>query len=445
MVKVIYDFLHCKSRKTLERRIMIKSIKRSLILFILAIIIVFGVIFYLFFYKGDHSKKNSLKKKENTITVSVYKVYAKCIDEIKGDFEKKYKVKVKVKIDNMIGNLEKLPIKGPIGTAPDIMLAPYDRVGGLSSEGQIIEVKLPDEKDYDMTSKKLVTNNKKTYGVPFVIETLVLYYNKDLITNSPKTFNDLEKLNEDSKYNYLKEEGKSIGFLTNFTNLYFSYGLLSGYGGYIFGNEGTNIYDIGLGNLGTVEGLKYIKKWYDSWPKNMQDSKKSGKFIEKNFCKKRTAAIIEGPWAANYYKKKRVNYGVSKIPTLPNGNKYEAFAGGKAWVISSYSKEKDLSQKFIEYLSTIEHQKKLFDRGQEVPAGLLARKYAIKKGSELTKAVIDQFESDKPMPNISEMTEVWDLGEEMLTKVAKGDRDPSGAAKDIVNKIKRTLKDKYGE
>lgn len=395
---------------------------------------------------GGNSGSSSSSKKtdDKTITVAVDEGYVDYIKSIKGKFEKDNKVKVKIKKEGMLEVLDKLSTDGPTGAAPDVMMAPYDRVGGLGSEGQIAEVKLSNEKEYDDIAKKLVTINNKVYGAPYVIETLVLYYNKDLIKEAPKTFEELEALNKDPKYAFASESGKAVGFLANWTNFYFGYGLVAGYGGYVF-KDGIKTDDIGLSNEGAVEGLKYVKKWYDMWPKGMQDAKKSGDFIGEQFNKKKTAAIIDGPWAAATYKKAGINYGVSEIPTLPNGKKYEAFAGGKAWVVSNYSKSKDMAQKFVDYLTETENQKLFYDKTQEVPAGLSGRDYAVSKGNELTKAVIMQFKNDQPMPNISEMGEVWEPAGNMFFNVASGKKPSDKAAAEAVKTIKETIEQKFGQ
>lgn len=78
---------------------------------------------------------------------------------------------------------------------------------------------------------------------------------------------------------------KNTGFLAKWTDFYFSYGLLAGYGGYVFGDEGTNPKDIGLNNKGSVEGITYATKWFqDVWPKGMQDNKSADDFIQRSIC-----------------------------------------------------------------------------------------------------------------------------------------------------------------
>ncbi len=150
------------------------------------------------------------------------------------------------------------------------MMAPYDRVGSLGSEGQLSELTLADDSKADDTTTALVTNGGKVYGSPAVIETLVLYYNKDLLTEAPKTFAELETLAKDSKYAFAGEEGKTSAFLADWTNFYYTYGLLSGYGGYVFGENGTNqktsdllmkvpSKQLNTLKLGTKNGLKVFK------------------------------------------------------------------------------------------------------------------------------------------------------------------------------------------
>ena len=84
------------------------------------------------------------------------------------------------------------------------------------------------------TTKSLVTVGGKVYGAPAVIESLVLYYNKDLIKEAPKTFADLENLAKIANtLSLVKTENNC--FLADWTNFYYAYGLLAGNGAYVFG------------------------------------------------------------------------------------------------------------------------------------------------------------------------------------------------------------------
>lgn len=393
---------------------------------------------------GSSSSKTEESKSDNLV-VSVDTGYVEYINKVKESFEKETGIKVEVKEEGMIDTLDKLATDGPTGAAPDVFLAPYDRVGGLGSEGQISEVELGNKADYDDTVQSLVTLEGKVYGAPAVIETLVMYYNKDLISSAPTTFAELEALQKDSKYAFAGEDGKAVGFLANWTNFYYGYGLIAGYGGYVFGNNGTDASDIGLDNDGTIKGLEYAKSWYNMWPQGMQDTTKAGDFISEQFTTGKTAAIIDGPWAAASFKEAGVNYGAAQIPTLVNGGKYEAFGGGKAWVVSNYTTKKSEAQQFLDYITNEENQKSFYDATQEIPANTKAREYAAEQGNELTTAVIKQFADAQPMPNISQMAEVWDPAGTMFFDVASGKKDAKTAAKDATTLIKEAIEQKYSE
>ena len=379
-----------------------------------------------------------------TLTVSVDSGYKDYINEIKDTFEKENDVKIKLVEKDMFDQLESLALDGPAGKGPDVMMAAYDRIGALGQQGHLAEVKLGNESAYDETDKAQVTYDGKIYGEPAVIETLVLYYNKDLVDTAPATFKDLENLSKDSRFAFESEAGKNTGFLAKWTDFYYSYGLIAGYGGYVFGDDGTDPSDIGLNNAGAVEGISYATDWFQNvWPKGMQDIKCAGDFASQQFMSNKTAAIIDGPWQAQTYKENNINYGVAKIPTLNNGQPYQPFGGGKGWVVSNYAKNKDLSQKWLDYVTNQENQDKFFEMVNEIPATQQARETAKAKNDELTTAVIEQYETAQAMPNIPEMGEVWTGAENLMFDAASGSKTPKESADEAVKTISEAIEQKY--
>lgn len=379
-----------------------------------------------------------------TLTVSVDSGYKDYINEIKDTFEKENDVKIKLVEKDMFDQLESLALDGPAGKGPDVMMAAYDRIGALGQQGHLAEVKLGNESAYDETDKAQVTYDGKIYGEPAVIETLVLYYNKDLVDTAPATFKDLENLSKDSHFAFESEAGKNTGFLAKWTDFYYSYGLIAGYGGYVFGDDGTDPSDIGLNNAGAVEGISYATDWFQNvWPKGMQDIKSAGDFASQQFMSNKTAAIIDGPWQAQTYKENNINYGVAKIPTLNNGQPYQPFGGGKGWVVSNYAKNKDLSQKWLDYVTNQENQDKFFEMVNEIPANQQARETAKAKNDELTTAVIEQYETAQAMPNIPEMGEVWTGAENLMFDAASGSKTPKESADEAVKTISEAIEQKY--
>ena len=386
----------------------------------------------------------SSEAKEITLYVEdQYKAFAETVAKA---YKEQSGTTVNIKSGDQLGGLDKLSLDNQSGQAADVMMAPYDRVGSLGTDGQLSEVKLSDGAKTDDKTKSLVTAaDGKVYGAPAVIESLVMYYNKDLVKEAPKTFADLENLAKDSKYAFAGEDGKTSAFLADWTNFYFAYGLLAGNGGYVFGQNGKDAKDIGLANDGSIAGINYAKSWYEKWPKGMQDTEGAGNLIQTQFQEGKTAAIIDGPWKAKAFKDAKVNYGVATIPTLPNGKDYAAFGGGKAWIIPSSTKNLEGAQKFVDFLVSTEEQKAFYDTTNEIPANTEARSYAEGKNDELTTAVIKQFKNAQPMPNISQMSAVWDPAKTMLFEAVSGKKDAKTAANDAVTLIKETIKQKFGE
>ena len=386
----------------------------------------------------------SSEAKEITLYVEdQYKAYAETVAKA---YKEQSGTTVNIKSGDQLGGLDKLSLDNQSGKAADVMMAPYDRVGSLGTDGQLSEVTLSDGAKTDDKTKSLVTAaDGKVYGAPAVIESLVMYYNKDLVKEAPKTFADLENLAKDSKYAFAGEDGKTSAFLADWTNFYFAYGLLAGNGGYVFGQNGKDAKDIGLANDGSIAGINYAKSWYEKWPKGMQDTEGAGNLIQTQFQEGKTAAIIDGPWKAQAFKDAKVNYGVATIPTLPNGKDYAAFGGGKAWIIPSSTKNLEAAQKFVDFLVSTEQQKAFYDTTNEIPANTEARSYAEGKNDELTTAVIKQFKNAQPMPNISQMSAVWDPAKTMLFEAVSGKKDAKTAANDAVTLIKETIKQKFGE
>ncbi|HEL2195531.1 TPA: extracellular solute-binding protein [Streptococcus suis] len=392
---------------------------------------------------GSSTEASKSAEGSKELTVYVDQGYESYINDVKAGFEKENGVSVTVKTGDALTGLDNLSLDNQSGSAPDVMMAPYDRVGSLGSEGQLSELTLADDSKADDTTTALVTNGGKVYGSPAVIETLVLYYNKDLLTEAPKTFAELETLAKDSKYAFEGEAGKTTAFLADWTNFYYTYGLLAGYGGYVFGENGTDPKDIGLANEGAIQAIEYAKTWYEKWPQGLQDGTAANNLINTQFTDGKAAAIIEGPWKAASYKEAGVNYGVATIPTLVNGKNYSAFGGGKAWVVPAGAKNQEMAQKFVDFLTTTDQQKALYDATNEVPANTEAREYAVSKNDELTTAVINQFASAQPMPNISEMGSVWTPAGNMLFEAASGAKDAKTAATDAVKAIADEIAQKH--
>ena len=380
---------------------------------------------------------------EETLIISAAGHYDYVIENIEA-FEEEHGVSVEVWDTDMFEVLDGLALDGPAGTGADVVIAPYDRIGSLGMQGLIQPVTLNEDAGYNETDQQQVTMDGQIYGAPTVIETLVMFYNTELLDAAPETFEELEAISQDERFAFEDEEGRNVGFLTNWVDFYMTYGLLAGYGGYVFGEDGTNTEDIGLNNEGAIEAIEYATNWYqNTWPQGMLDVTSATDFINQSFMEGNTAAVITGPWMANDFNNSGIPYATTTIPTLPNGEEYKPFGGGKAWAVSAFTEKTELAQEFLNWVTSEEQQTIMYERLGEIPANQVAREQAAESDSELTAAVIEVYENAVPMPNIPQMAEVWVGAESLMFDAASGTKTAEESANDAVELITQTIQQNY--
>lgn len=395
---------------------------------------------------GDTANEGDADTEEvgGTLNVSVGADYIDFINEIAPAFEEEHGVTVEVSERELFETLDGLALDGPAGLAPDVTISPYDRIGGLGLQGHLSPVEFNTDGRYDEIDERQVTAGDEVYGAPYVVEALVMYYNTDLLDEAPTTFEELEALAEDDAYAFENEAGTNTAFLANWVDFYSTYGLLSGYGGYVFGEDGTDTSDIGLNTPEAIEAIEYASTWYDVWPEGMLDASSAGNFVDDSFINGNTAAIIGGPWSAASYNDAGLNYAAAPIPVLPSGNPYAPFGGGKGWIISEYSENKEAAQLWLDFVTTEENMLALHEFNNEVPANQQARQSIVDAGeNNLAIAVVEQYNNSVPMPNIPEMAEVWTGAETMMFDAVSGNKTAEESANDSVQTISDNIAQKY--
>ncbi|WP_290020062.1 extracellular solute-binding protein [Aeromonas salmonicida] len=355
-------------------------------------------------------------------------------DAIKA-FEAQYKVKVKIQEMPYAQQIEKLRLDGPAGIGPDVLVIPHDQVGGAVVQGLLSELKV-DAKYMDSFTKPAVdaqTYEGKLYGIPKAVETIVLVYNKDILPKAPETFDDLIKVSKEQR------PANKYGLLAKFDEIYYSYGVVAGMGGYIFGqnaNGSLNVNDIGLANQGTIDAVTFLKSFYADglFPAGIV-GETGANAIDSLFTEKKAAAVITGPWAFKPYQDAGVNYGVAPLPTLPNGEHMRSFLGVKGYSVSTYSTQKELAQQFIEFINQPEYAKIRFEKTGEIPPVKSLIDDPVIKGDEKARAVAIQAGYAVPMPSVPEMQEVWTPSNSALQLSVTGKQDVKAALNGAVKTI----------
>ena len=355
------------------------------------------------------------------------------------DFEKQYNVKVNVQEMPYAQQLEKLRLDGPAGIGPDVLVIPNDQLGGAVVQGLLSPLKV--ERAYQDAFTPAAINafrmDNALYGIPKAVETLVLIYNKDLVSKP------LDSL--DAWYDFSKKQRQQdkYGLLAKFDQIYYSWGAIGPMGGYIFGKNakgGYNPQDIGLNKPGEVAAVDYLKKFYADgvFPAGILGDNGLNA-IDSLFTEKKAAAVINGPWAFQPYKAAGINYGVAPLPLLPDGKPMSSFLGVKGYVVSTWSKDKALAQKFIEFINQPQYVKARYIATGEIPPLTAMIDDPLIKNDEKASAVAVQSARATAMPGIPEMSEVWGPANAALELSLTGKQAPQAALDGAEKQIKMQI------
>ena len=347
--------------------------------------------------------------------------------EVGKKFEKDTGIKVTVEHPDKLE--EKFPQVAATGDGPDIIFWAHDRFGGYAQSGLLAEV-TPDKAFQDKLfpfTWDAVRYNGKLIAYPVAVEALSLIYNKDLVPNPPKTWEEIPKLDKE-----LKAKGKSA-LMFNLQEPYFTWPLIAADGGYAFKFENGkyDVKDVGVDSAGAKAGLTFL---VDLIKNKHMNADTDYSIAEAAFNKGETAMTINGPWAWTNIDKSKINYGVTLLPTF-KGKPSKPFVGVLSAGINAASPNKELAKEFLEnYLLT---DQGLDEVNKDKPLGAVALKSfqdQLAKDPRIA-ATMDNAQKGEIMPNIPQMAAFWYATRTAVINAASGRQTVDAALKDAQGRI----------
>ncbi|MDR0269054.1 maltose ABC transporter substrate-binding protein [Paenibacillus sp.] len=354
-------------------------------------------------------------------------------DEIAKQFTAKYNIPVKIEELNPTDQVTKLTQDGPSGLAADVVIFPHDNLGRAVEAGLVLaNDTFKDETIKNNTEASIqgVTIDDTLYGYPRAAETYALYYNKSILKEAPKSFDDVIAFgktftdNAKKKYAIMWEPG----------NMYFNYPFIATTGGYIFGKNGTDKEDIGINSEGALESMQTYVKLKEILPVKSGDINPD---IKRSLFNSGDVAMdINGPWELSGYKTALGDkLGVAPIPSI-GGKPAISFSGIKAWYVNSFTKYPNASQLFAEFASTKDAQLLLNEKVGSIPTNKEAMESDQIKNDPYVSAFAEQAKNSQPMPSIPEMGNVWSPVNAALPEIWDNNMDPKTAFDKAVQQIK---------
>lgn len=337
-----------------------------------------------------------------------------------------YRIKVEISPtgENLASNFEQKIAKG---VAPDMVMWAHDRIGDWAQRGYLRSIRPSAQVRYSVPLQTWEAGkyNDHYYGYPVAMESSALIYNKALLSSAPTSFEAFAKLG-------LPQDVRPIEW--DYTNTYFTQGLLAANGGYAFKqtSSGWSASDVGVNNSGSVKGLAGLVNLINT---HTLDSKATYASTMSGMLSGKVAAMINGPWTWKTLSDAGIQFGVAPLPTL-GGSAGKPFVGVVTYLITSKSKYPHQAQAFIEDYLMSEEGTALVD-AEWALGGVLNVSYVLNDSRD--PLILDSLQvalAGQLMPNIPEMSKFWNVMPSAIASAAVGTLDPQVALDNAANSIK---------
>ncbi|MGJ5802283.1 extracellular solute-binding protein [Streptomyces europaeiscabiei] len=309
--------------------------------------------------------------------------------------------------------------------APDILRSEVGWTPAFAKKGFFLPLDGTDAlKDQDKFQPSLIKQAQydgKTYGVPFVTDTLALVYNKELFekagVEAPKTWDDLKKAAAT-----VKDKTGVDGYWGS-TQAYYAQSFLYG--------DGTDTVDVAAKKI-TVNSAE-AKKAYGTWL-DLFDGKGLHKadttadayaHIQDAFVNGKVASIIQGPWEiTNFYDgeafKDKANLGIATVPAGTSGKAGAPTGGHNLSVYAGSDKAKqEASLKFINFMTSAKSQETIALKNSTLPTRDDAYTTAVKADPGIA-GYQTVLAAAQPRPELPEYSSLWGPLDTELLAIAGG-------------------------
>lgn len=342
---------------------------------------------------------------------------------------------------------------GPYGYGPDVLYQANDMLMKYVDGKHIQPLPVQEIEAYshiDALAWQAYTaeagGTEYTMGVPVNIQGPLLYYRKDLLpadweTEWDKNSNDVpdmvENWNDLYAFSLERREAGKYGYMKSLFDVYFASGYLFSYGGYIFGDNNTDITDIGFSAGEAEKGARIVKQLAslmneecidDTITKNAYSKLASGDYF----------ATMTTPDVYSLFIKEMMNKGMTKaeaeenlvvcnVPALPaSGDLTDSsqgfiackmMGGINGYAMSSYTKYPNAALAFIDFATGYEMIMKRYEILGVIPA----RKDAADAIGGLSATVNGNLSAGNivVMPSVRAVAQIWTPAETFFSDLAK--------------------------
>jgi multiple sugar transport system substrate-binding protein len=273
--------------------------------------------------------------------------------------------------------------------------------------------------------------NDTSYGVPWYVETRVIFYRTDIaqkagITGPPATWDDLKAMAKGmqgagAKWGINLQPGKTGSWQSIMPFAW---------------SNGANVAD---GNKYTfdspemVEALRYYQSFFTE---KLAPTELAEGALEPGFVKGDIAAFMSGPWHVGLIKEQGKAGFEDKfaVAPMPKQKSATSFIGGSNVAVFKDAKNRDGAWKFLQWLAKPEVQTKWYQATSDLPAVQSAWSDPALADDKFLKVFGEQLKDAKAPPTFATWEQVSAAFDTEAEKLAKSGEDPATVAKTVQSK-----------
>lgn len=373
---------------------------------------------------------------------------APVMERLASEFEKTHpNVDVQVQVTPFTEYFTKLQTAIQGGGGPDVFWLNAPNTALYASNNAVLplsERAARDKVDTSVYPKALVdlyTREGKLYALPRDLDTIGLWYNKELFDAAKVDYPDADWTWDDVRTaaKKLTDPAKGqYGIAAWLTDQQGYYNTIAQAGGYVVSPDGKSS---GYDEPGSIEGLRF---WTDlikdgSSPSHQQMTDTEPKQL---FQSGKVAMFYGGSWQAVSFKATPAVADKVDVAPLPAGQKDTVIIHGLGNAINAKTKNADQSWEFVKFLGSKQAAEISAESGIVIPAYSGTQEGWLKAFPNYNlQAFLDQIPAATPFP-VSENTAKWQaLEKQKLPAAWTGAQPVDAVARDLAGAMDAVLKE----
>lgn len=317
------------------------------------------------------------------------------------------------------------------GTTPDVAQMGTTWMGDFSDAFDATPKDIDSSKFFPGSVKSTDVEGT-SYGVPWYVDTRVVYYRSDLaekagITKAPETWDDFKELAKGlqekagAKFGIQLPTGGADSYQATLPFQWSN-------GAKLLNDDGTKW------TLDTPEAAEALK-FYSSFFADGIASKavSTGTTAEASFVDGSAPMMISGPWHVGLLNKAGGEGFADKykVAPMPKAKTSTSFVGGSNMVVFKKSKNRDASWKLLQWLSKPEVQLKWYKATGDLPSLQGAWEDPSLSGDSKLSVFGEQLKTTNNPPAVPAWTQVAAAADSEIEQIAKAGKDPLEALKSL--------------